>query len=177
MPGFFDEISSFFGMGDKKDEGPITVPLPYDEKKAANDPAVQAAEAKYSAAQQREDEVKAREDNDKQLAEGRQSEDWIKKYDQAKAEHDRLKAQYEGARTKAQGGDLYDDQKQELYQRYTVAYQKMKAVENRNDFARANPLSKYLDPAIQAELKAAGIARMQAYNELDAAKRATARPR
>jgi hypothetical protein len=173
---FFDDVSSFFGYGDKQ-EGPISVPLPYDSNTGANDPAVQAAQAKFSAACQREDELKARETSERQLAEGRQSEDWMQKAKQAQTEHDSLKNQYENARTKAQGGDLYDDQKQELYRRFTAAYQKLKAVENLHVFAQSNPVSKYMDPAYQQQLKEAGLARMQAQNELDAAKRAVARSR
>jgi hypothetical protein len=173
--GFFDEVSSFFGMGDKAEEGPITVPLPYDDNKAASDPGVQAAQAKFTSACQHEDDLKAREPNEQSAAEARQSDDWIQKNAAAQAQHDTLKAQYEGARTKSEGGDLYEDEKQALYEKFKSAYQKLKAIETLPLFAQANPLSKYMDPTFQAELKSAGLARMQAQAELDAAKRATAR--
>ena len=172
---FFDDVSSFFGMGDKQEEGPITVPLPYDDNKAAGDPGVKAAQARFSAACQAEDAVKDREPAERAAAEGRQSEDWVTKATAAQAEHDALKAQYEGARTKAEGGDLYEDEKQALYQKLTSAYQKWKRIETLPMFALSNPVSKYMDPVFQQELKAAGLARMQAQHELDAAKRATAR--
>lgn len=50
---FFDDVGRFFGLGDEA-QGLITVPIA-DESAAANDPAVEALQAKFSAACQRED--------------------------------------------------------------------------------------------------------------------------
>ncbi|HTJ42094.1 MAG TPA: hypothetical protein VL463_08345 [Kofleriaceae bacterium] len=175
--GFFDDVSSFFGMGEKKDEGPISVPLGYDEKTAANDPAVKAAQAKYSAAEQHEEELKQQEITMKQQAEAAQFEDWMKKSNAAQADYEALKTKYEASRTKAQGGDLYEDEKQAMYQKLTGLYQKAETLKNRAAFNAQNPLDKYMDQKFVAQLKQAGLARMQAYAELDAAKRATGRAR
>jgi hypothetical protein len=173
---FFDDVSSFFGM-DEKPEGPISVPLPYDENAAASDPAVIRAQEDYSIACAREDALKAREPSEQQLAEGKLTEDWMQKNEQAQSKHDSLKLKYESAKTKAEGGDLYEDQKQSLYQELTRAYQALQLVKDLHTFKISHPVSKYMDQRFVEEQKEAGLDRARAQAALDTAKRATARGR
>ncbi len=175
--GFLDDVQGFFGFGDKAPEGPITVPLGYDDATAASDPGVKTAEAAYSAACAREDAAKQAEAGAKAVAEGKRTEDWVQKSTQAQAEADQLKVQYEGARTKAQGGDLYEDQKQALAQRLAQAQFKARSLAEKSNFEAQNPIAKYMDAKVVEEVKAAGLARMQAQQALEAAKHKTAQAR
>lgn len=166
-----DDIKSFFGMGDKPADAPITVAIP-DDSKTANDPAVQKAQAAWSAAFARLEALKDREKEERQVAEGKQVADWTKQAGDARAAYDKLAAEYTGARTKAQGGTLYEDEKEALGQRRDAAWRKYKAIENLHSFAAANPVSKYMNPAFVAEQKAAEKAELDTRVALDGAKKA-----
>lgn len=165
-----DDVKSFFGFGDKPADAPITVPIP-DDSKTADDPAVQKAQAAWSAAVAKVEALKDREQSERQLAEGKQSEDWMKQVGAAKAEYDKLAAQFESAKTKAQGGTMYDDEKAALGGKRDAAWRKYKAIENLHSFAAANPVSKYMNPAFTAEQKAAEKAELDARLALDGAKK------
>lgn len=168
---FFDDIKSFFGVGDKPADAPISVPVP-DDRKTANDPAVQRAQADWSTAVAKVEALKAREQEERQIAEGKQSADWIKQAGDAKAAYDKLAAEFESAKTKAQGGTLYEDEKAALGQKRDAAWRKHKAIENLHAFASANPVSKYMNPAFMAEQKAAEKVEFDLRVALDNAKKA-----
>jgi hypothetical protein len=170
---FFDDVSSFFG-GDAQPEGPISVPLPYDDAAAASDPDVIRAQQDFSIACAREDALKTREVSEQQIAEGKLGEDWMQKAEQAQLKHDSLKTRYESAKTKAEGGDLYEDQKQALYQELTRAYQALQLVKDLTVFKASHPVAKYMNQQFVEELEQAGRDRMRAQAALDAAKTRTA---
>jgi hypothetical protein len=157
--GFFDSVSEFFGVGEAKKEEPISVPLP----QAVDSPAVHTAQARFSAATAHLEEVKAQKKEQEQLAEGKASAQWMK--DVAKAEHDveQKRAEYErekykpDARTKPLGqpGNLYDDQIVDIGKQLGNVEFKLKSIQDFHSWQHQNPISKFMDPAFEANLAAA----------------------
>jgi hypothetical protein len=157
--GFFESVSEFFGGGEAKKDEPISVPLP----QAVDNAAVQAAQARFSAATKHLEEVKAMKTEQEQLAEGKASAAWMKDVDQAQHALDQKRAEYEREKNKpdardkplGQPGNLYDDQIVDLSKQLATVEHKFKAIENFHDWQRQNPITKFMDPKFEADLAAA----------------------
>lgn len=176
---FFEDVKSFFGMGEQE-AGPITVPVPGSEA-PANDPNVMAAQAKFTAACAREDALKAREADERAAAEARLGEDWQRQVDQARAATAAAQAELDQARASQNlpanaGKDAMLAAPQvdlgALSRKVGDAQSREKALDNLNVFRLSHPVENYMDKAFVAELKLAGLARMEAHAELEDAKRA-----
>lgn len=184
--GLFDDVKSFFGMGDDAPQGPVTVPIP-GEGADPNDPEVQAAQAAFTAACQKEDAIKAREPEEQAKAEARRTQEWTEEAERARRNVDAAQARYDQAKASQNlpanaGKDKVLAAPQvdldALSRALAAAQAAAKRVETYPVFCLDRPVQKYLDARFQEELKQAGLERMAAHERLQQAKvRAASRAR